>query len=113
MLDKVAEKFSDDRLAVLTINSDRNVRTIKKTLEKVNTSLPVLRDIDSEVFEAYRAQAIPTLYLIDQQGKIYTAWIGSVRDLELELIDNIEFMLENHKPHPLAELIDPALPLEG
>jgi peroxiredoxin len=103
VLDKVAEKFTDKKLAVLTINSDRNSRTIKKTLNKVDTSLPVLRDVESEVFEAYRAEAIPTLYLIDQQGKIYTAWTGTVGDLEMELTDNISFMLENHKPSLLAE----------
>jgi hypothetical protein len=99
----VAQKFSGEKLAVLTINGDRSRKTITRTLDKVETSLPVLRDAESEVFEAYRAQAIPTLYLIDQQGKIYTAWSGSVDDLEVELTDNISFMLENHKPSLLAE----------
>jgi peroxiredoxin len=103
VLDKVAEKFSGDRLAVLTINSDRNRSTIKRTLDKADTSLPVLRDVESEVFEAYRAQAIPTLYLIDQQGKIYSAWTGSVENLEMELTNNINFILENHTPALLAE----------
>jgi peroxiredoxin len=113
VLDKVAEKFSGDRLAVLTINSDRSRRTIAKTLDKVDTSLPVLRDIESEVFDAYRAHAIPTLYLIDQQGKIYTAWSGYVDDLEVELTDNIEFILENHETSPGAESVDLASFREG
>ena len=113
MLEKVAEKFAGDRLAVLTINSDHNLRTINKTLDKVKTSLPVLRDVEYEVFEAYRAQAIPTLYLIDQQGKVYTTWTGYVEDLETELTDNISFMENNRDAALLAEPVDPISPGEG
>ena len=93
MLDKVAERFVGDRLAVLTVNRDRSIKTINNVLDKVDTSLPVLRDVESEVFDAYRAQIIPTLYLIDEQGKIYTAWTGAVKELEAELTDNITFIV--------------------
>jgi len=110
VLDKVAEKFTRDRLAVLTINSDRSVKTINKTLDKLNTSLPVLRDVESDVFEAYRAELIPTFYLIDQQGKIYSAWTGYVENLETELTGNVTFLLENRKAPLLAESVDPISP---
>lgn len=102
-LDKVAEKFSDDKLAVLTINSDFSKGTIYRALDKVDTSLPVLHDVEWEVSHAYRAHAIPTFYLIDQQGKVYTVWTGAVDDLEVQLTENIGFVVENHKASPPAE----------
>jgi peroxiredoxin len=102
-LERVAEKFAEQRLAVLTINSDRSMKTIKKVLDRVKTSLPVLREEESEVFEAYRAYAIPTIYLIGRQGEIYGGWTGPVDDLEAQLTDNINFVLKSGGDSRLAE----------
>jgi hypothetical protein len=95
VLEKVAQKFAGERLVVLTINSDRRKKTITRVLDKAKTSLPVLRDIESEVFGAYRANVIPTIYLVDEQSVIYTAWMGSIRNLEEELGENIDFMVKH------------------
>lgn len=105
VLDKIAEKFAEQKLAVLTINNDRSMKAIRQVLDKVKTARPVLRDKESEVFEAYRAQAIPTIYLIDQQGKIYSAWTGTVKDLENEIGKNIDFMVKHHKAVDIAEAV--------
>lgn len=72
-------------------------------LNKVKTSLPVLREEESGVFEAYRAYAIPTIYLIDRQGEIYGGWTGPVDDLEAQLTDNINFVLKSGGDSRLAE----------
>jgi hypothetical protein len=86
---------------VLTINGDRNTKKMKKVLAKVNTSLPVLRDTESTTFKAYRAYAIPTIYLIDQQGKIYGEWTGYVKNLEEQLNHNLGFLLDSPLPSRL------------
>jgi len=109
-LDAVAKKFAEQQLAVLTINSDASEKSIHKVLDKVETSLPVLRDTEGQVFDAYRAVAIPTLYLIDRQGKIYSAWSGPVDDLETELATHIVFMIERDKAAPPAEPPEPVSP---
>ncbi|UCD56522.1 MAG: TlpA family protein disulfide reductase [Candidatus Hydrogenedentota bacterium] len=108
VLDKVSKKFAAERLAVLTINGDRSKKAIKRVLDKVDTSIPVLRDRKSEVFKAYNAFAIPTLYLIDQQGKIYAAWTGAVEDLETRLGDSVAFMVKHHGVIEIAEAVSPA-----
>ena len=102
MLEKVRSTFHGEKAAVLTINADRNEKKMRRVLDKVNTSLPVLRDSDSETFTAYRAFAIPTIYLIDQQGKIYSGWTGYVADLEEQLTENIVFLLESRTPPRLG-----------
>jgi len=96
VLDKVRNRFQAEQAAVLTINGDRHAKRMKRVLAKVNTSLPVLHDSESEIFKAYRAFAVPTIYLIDQQGKIYNGWTGYCDDLEGQLADSMAFLLESH-----------------
>jgi peroxiredoxin len=108
VLDAVAKKFAGARLVVLTINSDHDEKDIQKVLDKVETSLPVLRDVEEQVFGAYRAVAVPTMYLIDGQGKIYSAWTGPVDDLESELTTNITSMLERANESLPTEPAEPA-----
>lgn len=110
VLEKVEKKFAERHVAVLTINTDRSERAMNKVLKEAKTSLTVLRDKESEVLEAYSAYAIPTVYLIDQQGKIYRVWTGSIGDLESQLNENIEFVLETRSAPQLAEAAQPTLP---
>jgi hypothetical protein len=96
VLDKVSKKFGANKLAVLTINSDIREGGMRKVLAKVDTALPVLRDKESKVVMAYRAFVAPTIYLIDQQGAIYSSWVGPVNDLEDRLTDGVSFVLKFH-----------------
>ena len=110
VLEKVSKKFAEQRVAVLTINSDRSDRAMKSVLDQAKTTLPVLRDKESKVEEAYRAYAIPTIYLIDQQGKIYRCWVGAPEDLESELSEHIDFVLETRAAPQIAQTVQPASP---
>ncbi|MBI5118765.1 TlpA family protein disulfide reductase [Candidatus Poribacteria bacterium] len=90
----MAETFGEERLAVFAINDDRDIKKTQKIMAKIKTSLPILHDKGSKIFDTYRAHVIPTLYLIDQQGTIYESWTGTIENLELELTQNIEFVLK-------------------
>lgn len=83
---------------------------MNRVLKEANTSLTVLRDKESAALEAYSAYAVPTIYLIDQQGKIYTSWTGSVDDFESQLHKNIKFVLETRSVPQLAEAVQPTPP---
>jgi peroxiredoxin len=96
VLDNISKKFSKDGLVVLTINSDIRTQGMKRELAKAKTSLPVLRDKESKVVTSYRAFGTPSIYLIDRQGKIYDSWMGSVKDLEGSLTDNVSFVLKSN-----------------
>ena len=91
---RIAKKFTEDNVVVLTINDDRNTEKIRDAYEKVNSSLPVLLDKGSNVVRAYQAYAIPIYYLIDQEQKISNVWVGSVKDLENQLNEKITALLE-------------------
>lgn len=79
---------------VLTINGDRNIEKIQKAVEKLDTSLPVLHDKGSEVVDAYRAFALPTLVLLDKQHNIHRIWTGSIKETADQLGEEISSVLE-------------------
>ena len=94
MADAISEKFSGEEFAVLTINNDRNVKNVKKAVDKVKTALPILLDRESATVDAYRAFAPPTLYLLDRNHKIAAVWTGSVKDKTDQLNKSIRTALE-------------------
>ncbi len=83
---------------MLTINDDRSREKIANAVAKIKTSLPVLLDEDSKTVAAYRAYALPTIYLIDQQQKVFKVWTGPLRDREREVIDDINALLKSNAP---------------
>ncbi|MBI4832636.1 MAG: hypothetical protein HY801_14010, partial [Candidatus Lindowbacteria bacterium] len=74
----------------------RNIEKVKESLPKVNTSLPVLFDTDAQAVSGYRAYAIPSMYLIDQQHKIYKVWRGPLENVESQLQESIDFLLSSY-----------------
>ena len=78
----------------MTIISDRNLNRVNTVLAKLRTPLPVLHDRKSEVIDAYRGYALPTLYLVDQQQKIYGVWTGPLQEREGALRNSIKVLLE-------------------
>lgn len=95
-IDKISRGFPDEKLAVLTINGNISTRKVKKAAERVKTSLPVLHDKGSDVFEAYRVNALPMLYLIDKEHKISEVWIDSIQGREKEVYESLNTVLESH-----------------
>jgi peroxiredoxin len=94
VIEDVAEKFSKEQLVVLSINDDRSIKNIKKAVEKVKTSMPVLLDKGSTTVGAYKAFALPTLYLVDSQQKIHKVWSGSVKGMEDEVVEQIKLAMQ-------------------
>jgi len=78
----------------VAVTSDRNLTAVQAVLARLNTSLPILLDSASEMTNAYRGYALPTLYLIDQQQRVYGVWIGSVEKNKEEVVGSIEFLVK-------------------
>ena len=85
ILQKLAQKYASQDLALLTINNEdeKKVRNFLKTL---NLDIPVLMDSTSETGRKYRVTMIPQLVLIDKNGVIRKLLTGlrSEEDLERE-----------------------------
>jgi len=88
---------------VLTINDDRKVDKIEEAAAMVGTSLPVLHDKGSAIVNAYRAYALPSLFLLDKEHKIVKVWTGSMKDKTDELREYISSALESDGEPPVGE----------
>jgi len=62
-------EFNDKGLVVFGVN-DENPEVIVKFLQKSRYTLPTLHDPDRQVYNRYEVGGIPTMVLIDKQGKI-------------------------------------------
>jgi peroxiredoxin len=96
VLEKFALSLKNEEAAVYTISSDMDTKDAVKILAKAKCSLPVLQDASSKTSDAYRVFAIPTFFVIDQQGKIYNTWYGG-ENLEKRLKEDVVFLLDSGK----------------
>ncbi len=93
-IQKLHEKYAGQGLVVIGINSfERDGDPVKYMKEqKFNYTLLLKGD---DVAESYKVQSIPTMYLIDKQGKIAHSELGAVENLEVKLEGTIKKLLAN------------------
>jgi len=72
---KLHEAYKDKGLVVFGVN-DEDKGTAKKYLEKASLDLPTLDDSSEKAHKLYRVSAIPTVYVIDANGKVVKYFRG-------------------------------------
>ncbi len=99
LLDKFQKAHPND-VVLLTIDTDRfeDRANIKPTLEKLNLAPTVLYE-DAEQLTAYQYGALPSLYVVDREGKLAMAKTGYDPDTREKLTALVSGMLEG-KPTP-------------
>jgi peroxiredoxin/outer membrane lipoprotein-sorting protein len=73
---KLAEQFKDKNVVFLGIN-DEGAGTVKSFNKKNNYTFVTLEDKNDKVHQAYRATAIPSVFVIRKDGIIATHFVGS------------------------------------
>jgi len=69
-LEKIYQKYHASGLNVLGINVDSEPKLSSQFLKNIVVSFPVLYDAKSSTSKAYRLEAMPSIYLIDKNGKL-------------------------------------------
>jgi len=73
-LEKIYRDFKSSDLVVLGITApvmqEDEEKEVREYLENTGITFPVLWDKDSEVFSAYRVEAIPRTLLVDREGVV-------------------------------------------
>ncbi len=72
---KLYGEFKDSGLVVFGVN-DEDKSTARKYLEKEGLALPFLDDSSQKAHRLYHVNAIPTVFLIDPQGKVVKYFRG-------------------------------------
>lgn len=89
-LAKFHQAMRDKGLEVIGVNLDEDIDAVRKFVE--SNQVPwqnIVREDASQLAEAYRVQAIPTLMLIDKNGNIvaFTNQVDSIHERAKELVE--------------------------
>jgi peroxiredoxin len=83
---------SDFELLAISIDDNRGDAESYATKEKL--PFPVLLDLQSKVADAYSVNAIPTVFVIDRDGKVIFAHTGFDQMLEFQLAQKLGIELK-------------------
>ncbi|HXG66496.1 MAG TPA: redoxin domain-containing protein [Blastocatellia bacterium] len=81
-LEKLHREYKDKGLVVLGVN-DEDAATARAFLKSKGYTFPTLVDDKREVSELYEVESIPTVFVINREGKIVVHYIGARSEKEL------------------------------
>src|ERR1700730_11440075 len=75
------ERYRDKGLTVIGVHSpefddERNVDHLRREVSSLGIRYPVVTDNDYQTWNAYKAEAWPTVFLLDKQGRIRWMRVG-------------------------------------
>ena len=73
---RMRRKYKDRQVEILTINVDSNIENARRFLRKNKLKLKTLWDGHKKVAQKYDVQAMPSTYVIDQNGVIRSVHKG-------------------------------------
>ena len=84
----LVKKMADKPFALVGVNSDSDLKELKKTLEEEQITWRSFQNgkkgSDSQISTEWNVQGWPTLFVIDHKGVIRHKWLGNPGD---EVID--------------------------
>lgn len=75
-LQRVADRYADDGLVVLLVNQAEDAATVRRYLDSIGVTAPVLLDPEGTASTTYRVRALPTTFFIAGDGKVQDMTIG-------------------------------------
>lgn len=92
VLQELYEDFEGRGVQIVAISTDVTPARVPAFVERFGLSFPVLLG-GLSVQAAYRVTALPTLFVVDQQGVIRHVHVGYTPGAEAELIEEVELLL--------------------
>ena len=93
-LQKLHEEYGKKGLTIMSINLQEKESTVKKFIKSNGFTFNILLDQTGEVANAYGVRGIPTMVLIDKNGKISMKKVGYSESGESELAQKIRQLLK-------------------
>jgi len=77
-MERLYQAYRDRGLVILAISSDRmGGSVVEPYVQERALTFPVLLDPETEVFAQYGVRGLPTSYLLDRQGRVFSADVGA------------------------------------
>jgi peroxiredoxin len=86
-------RSSSDSFELLAISIDDNRRDAREFATDEKLPFPVLLDLDSKTADSFGVEGIPTLFVIDENGKIIYGQVGFDASMEVMLAHHLGFEL--------------------
>jgi len=93
-MNEMQQRYGAKGFKVIAINLDKEKALRDKFLEAVPAKFTIAYDPDGKVAEQYRVQGMPSSYLIDRNGNIYTHHLGFREKDAAELEKTIQSLLQ-------------------
>lgn len=83
IVDAVSQKFAGESVRVIGVNTGDHIEAAKAFLRETNLSYPSVIDTTGQVGRAFNAHQLPTLVLVDREGKVVSAQARVIQENEL------------------------------
>ncbi len=93
-LEKIHTKYKDLGFSVIGVNIDEKTEDASGFLKKQPVTFPILLDANKKVSEDYNIMAMPTTYIIDQDGVIRFVHHGYKPGWEVTYEEQIKELLQ-------------------
>ncbi len=88
------ERYRDKGFSVVGVNLDEEPGEVPRFMARHRVSYNVVLDPDNAVSRLYRVRGIPSLFLLDKQGRVRKHWVGWDESLQPELESDIQELLK-------------------
>ncbi len=77
-MEKLYQAYRDHGLVILAISSDVGGKpVVEPYVQERGLTFPILLDPEAEVFAQYGVRGLPTSYLLDRRGRVFSADVGA------------------------------------
>jgi peroxiredoxin len=77
-MEKLYQAYRDRGLVILAISSDRAGKSVVEPyVQERGLTFPILLDPEGEVFAQYGVRGLPTSYLLDRRGRVFSTDVGA------------------------------------
>jgi thiol-disulfide isomerase/thioredoxin len=94
ILDAWQQKYQKKGLSVLSINVDPETKDALEFLRQNPVKFEVLFDPDDTLRETFGNPELPTLFLLDRQGKLRVLHKGALAEDDKDFINSLEKLLQ-------------------
>ena len=92
-LQRLRDQLAPSGFEVLAVNYQEGPARIGAFMQKMNLTLPVVRDTDGSVARSWRARVFPASYLVDRAGNIRHSMSGGADWTSPPLVSTIQTLL--------------------
>ena len=86
VLDRLARRYESKGLVVIGVNASDPANVIKAYAMQKGLSYPMLLDAGSDVFDSYGVKSMPSLVILDKEGKVMAYLVGVTDEASLNEI---------------------------